>query len=330
MAIKFPSNPVVGQVYTPSVLKIHNTVVSGDIDYVKFTTGSSPISAIYLTKYVSTDTKAFFAIQVGSTYTAGNDTTQMVTYGHFGPGGGQPAGSNILAGNPLAPAAVSLVANTTYTMWIQQTGGSLTEYVFSTSQSYTGETSLYSDLSSNALAPTDLGIISSNNNTWIWNGTTWAIQPSATASFVNVIASGTITATSFAGPLVGNTTGTHTGSVIGNVTGIASSAASLSATRLINNVAFDGTNDVTIPASAETLTGTTIKSTVVLSNLTAVGTLSSLNVNGITTVTGTAAVTGNITAGSNVVISTTPTSATHATNKAYVDARAVAMSIAMS
>jgi len=329
MAIKFPSNPVVGQVYTPSVLKIYNTVVSTDKDYVSFTTGSSSITAIYLTKYVSVDPIAFFAIQVGNMWMAGNDTTQMVTYGHLGPGGGLGVGVNILAGNPLAPTPVILAANTTYTMWIQQTGVSLTEYVLSTSPTYQGETSLFSDYSSNPMLPTSLGTLSSNNNTWVWNGTTWAIQASSAPSFVNVSASGTITAGSFSGPLAGNSTGTHTGAVIGNVTGNASTATTLATSRLINGVSFNGSNDITVPANAETLTGTTLKNTVTFSSLTAVGALTNLTVTGAVNTGSTVTATGNITTSANVVVSTAPTATTHATNKAYVDAKSVAMAVAL-
>ena len=331
MAIKFPNNPVVGQVFTPSVLKIYNTVVnsnqpSGDKDYVSFTTGSSPISVIYLTKYVSTDTIAFFAIQLGSAWTAGQDVSQMITYGHLGSGGGLPVGSNILAGNPLYPQAAILAANTTYTMWIQQTGVTLTEYVLSTSLTYLGETSLFSDYSSNPAVPTNLGTLASNNNTWVWSGTTWAIQSSASPSFVGVTASGTITAGSFSGPLVGNSTGTHTGAVVGN----ASTATKLATSRSINGIAFDGLNDITVPASAETLTGTTLKNTVTSSNLTAVGVLNNLTVTGAVNTSSTITATGNITTSANVVVSTAPTATTHATNKAYVDAKSVAMSIALA
>ena len=54
------------------------------------------------------------------------------------------------------------------------------------------------------------------------------------------------------------------------------------------------------------------------SNLTSVGTLTSLNV------------TGDIQTDSNIVLNKSPTVNTHTTNKKYVDARSVAMSIALS
>ncbi len=60
------------------------------------------------------------------------------------------------------------------------------------------------------------------------------------------------------------------------------------------------------------------------SNITTVGTLTEV------TVSGTATVTGDVTTNSNFVVSALPTSTTHATNKKYVDTRAIAMSIALS
>jgi hypothetical protein len=68
---------------------------------------------------------------------------------------------------------------------------------------------------------------------------------------------------------------TVTNRIIGSVTG---SATSLYNTRKINNVDFDGTADITITADANTLTGSTLKSTVTSSNLNTVGTLTNLTV----------------------------------------------------
>jgi len=175
MALNFPSNPTISQVYSSSELKIHNTVVSTDKDYVTFTTGSDSITAIYLTKYVSIDQIAFFAIQAGAAWTAGQDITQMIAYSHFGPGEpGYGVGDNILA---LQNA--TLLANTQYTIWIQQTGTNLTEYVFSTNSSYTGETSVPSDYSSNPATPTNFGTLTKTQS-WIWDGIAWNIQPPGT------------------------------------------------------------------------------------------------------------------------------------------------------
>jgi hypothetical protein len=68
---------------------------------------------------------------------------------------------------------------------------------------------------------------------------------------------GTITATSFSGPLAGN----------------AATATKLAAAVNINGVAFDGSVAITVPAAANTLTGTALASNVVTSSLTAVGTI---------------------------------------------------------
>jgi hypothetical protein len=51
------------------------------------------------------------------------------------------------------------------------------------------------------------------------------------------------------------------------------SAATLTTARTINNVSFDGSGDITVTAAAGTLSGDTLKSTVVTSSLTTVGTL---------------------------------------------------------
>jgi plastocyanin len=143
-------------------IHIHNTAVnsnliSGDKDYVTFTTGTTPITAFYLTKYVGLDLIAFFAIQQGAAWTAGQDVEQMLHYGHLGAGGQIPVGSNILAANPLHPVTVTLAANTTYTMWIQQTGSRLTEYALSTNPYWVPETAdLPANYSGDPLAPTVL------------------------------------------------------------------------------------------------------------------------------------------------------------------------------
>ena len=105
-----------------------------------------------------------------------------------------------------------------------------------------------------------------------------------------------ITSTAFVGALTGNASGSS-GSTTGNAAtatalqtartiggtsfdGTANIAVALSATatalataRAINGVNFDGTAAITVTAAAGTLTGTTLKSTVVTSSLTAVGTI---------------------------------------------------------
>jgi hypothetical protein len=60
--------------------------------------------------------------------------------------------------------------------------------------------------------------------------------------------------------------------------GTATSATKLTTARNINGVAFDGTKDITVISTADagTLTGTTLKSTVLSSSLTSVGTIASL------------------------------------------------------
>ena len=138
-------------------LHIHNTVVSGDVDYVTFTVGSAPITALYLTRYVSVDNIAWFGIQEGSTWTAGLNPALMLLQNHFGPTTpGYAVGDNI-----LAVTNTVLQANTSYTMRIQQTGVDIAEYLFSTDPNYIS-TTYGSDYSGTDSSPTVLGFVYNN------------------------------------------------------------------------------------------------------------------------------------------------------------------------
>lgn len=65
-----------------------------------------------------------------------------------------------------------------------------------------------------------------------------------------------------------------------SIGGNAFTATTLQTARTINGVNFDGSGNITVPASSETLTGTILASNVVNSSLTSVGTLTSLTVSG--------------------------------------------------
>jgi len=126
--------------------------------------------------------------------------------------------------------------------------------------------------------------------------TTWSVDATSSNVIGKIVArnseggfsAGTVTAT-FIGDLTGNVTASSGTSVFNTVqanqfigatlSGNAASATRLATARTINGVNFDGSNSITVPASAETLTGNAINNSVTLSGLTQVGTLSSLNVN---------------------------------------------------
>jgi hypothetical protein len=63
------------------------------------------------------------------------------------------------------------------------------------------------------------------------------------------------------------------------------SAPTLTTARNINGVSFNGSADITVTAAAGTLTGTELKSTVVTSSLTSVGTLTGLTTSGAASIT---------------------------------------------
>ena len=73
------------------------------------------------------------------------------------------------------------------------------------------------------------------------------------------------------------------GTITAALTGNASTATTLQTARNINGVSFNGSADITVPAAAGTLTGSTLASGVTASSLTSVGTLTSLAVSGVTT-----------------------------------------------
>jgi hypothetical protein len=125
--------------------------------------------------------------------------------------------------------------------------------------------------------------------------TTWSVDATSSNVIGKVVArnseggfsAGTITAT-FIGDLTGNVTASTGVSTFNTVqanqfigatlSGNAGSATRLATARAINGVNFDGGANITVPASADTLTGTTINGSVTLSSLTQVGTLSSLSI----------------------------------------------------
>jgi hypothetical protein len=126
--------------------------------------------------------------------------------------------------------------------------------------------------------------------------TIWSVDATSANAIGKVVArnseggfsAGTITAT-FVGDLTGNVTASTGISTFNTVqatqfigatlSGNAATATRLATARTINGVNFDGSNSITVPASADTLTGNAINNSVTLSGLTQVGTLSSLNVN---------------------------------------------------
>lgn len=126
--------------------------------------------------------------------------------------------------------------------------------------------------------------------------TTWDINAASENIIGSVVArdsagdfaAGNITANNFVGNLSGNVstnTGTSTFNIIEaqevrgpRLIGNASSASRLEVARLINGVEFNGTQDVTVPAEASTLTGFRLANNVIESSLTTVGTLNSLSI----------------------------------------------------
>ncbi len=127
------------------------------------------------------------------------------------------------------------------------------------------------------------------------SATTWSVDASSSNIIGKVVVrdtSGNFSAGTVTADLIGDVTGNVTSisgtsrfdvieanTFVGNtLTGNARTASRLSIPVTINGVSFDGSVNVTVPASADTLTGSTIPSNVFQSSLTSVGTLADLNV----------------------------------------------------
>lgn len=102
----------------------------------------------------------------------------------------------------------------------------------------------------------------------------------ANSRFVDLPSLTTMTDTGVVPMSDGTTTKKITGADLKTyfLNGNASTATKLATARAINGVDFDGSAAITVTAAAGTLTGTELKSTVVTSSLTSVGTLTNLNV----------------------------------------------------
>ena len=300
-------------------IHIHNTVVnsnliSGDKDYVTFTVGTNDITALYLTKYVGVDLKAFFAIQEGSAWTAGQNVNLMLTYGHLGPWDPSLAvGSNVLAGNPLHPGAVTLAANTTYTIWIQQTGSNITEYALSTNPYWVPATAdLPVNYSNDPANPTilyqdgagqggQLTLVAGSNITIttdpITDVTTIAAIAGTSNSFTTIAISGQDSATGFISASDANDTLTFAaGTGITLTTNAGTDTITITGQNTFSTVAVAGQSSVVADSATDTLT-------------LVAGTGITLTTNAGTdtiTITGTAS-TGNITFVANTIDSTDST-----------------------
>jgi hypothetical protein len=124
---------------------------------------------------------------------------------------------------------------------------------------------------------------------------TWSVDATSSNVIGKLVArnseggfsAGTITAT-FVGDLTGNVTaltGISTFNTVqanqfigATLSGNAATSTRLATARTINGVNFDGSNNITVPADAGTLTSNTLAYTVINSSLTSVGTLNTLSV----------------------------------------------------
>jgi hypothetical protein len=125
---------------------------------------------------------------------------------------------------------------------------------------------------------------------------TWEVDASSSNTIGKVVArdstgsfaAGTVTADQFIGPVIGNVTAVSGTSSFYSLrantiegftfSGLSAQASTLAPGRSINGVLFNGSQDISVTASANTLTGNTLSSGVVNSSLTSVGRLAEVSV----------------------------------------------------
>jgi hypothetical protein len=126
------------------------------------------------------------------------------------------------------------------------------------------------------------------------SATTWSVDASSSNVIGKIVArdsAGDFSAGTITANLVGNVTGNvssvgtsyfnriEANEFVGaTLSGNAFSATKLATARTINGVLFDGTENITVSANANTLTGTTLAANVIDSNLSRVGTLDNLDI----------------------------------------------------
>ena len=185
-----------------------------------------------------------------------------------------------------------------------------------------------------------------DNNTFGGNANLTFNSSTNTLTVYNVQVTNTMQSINgFLGNVSGNVTGNVSGNVTGNVTGNVNSAGSSSfANASISGGTIDGTAIGTTTRAAAAFTTVSSNNTATFTKGTnsaspttgsvivtgGVGISQNTYVGGSVVVNNNITAQGNITANANIVLPTTPTQATHATNKQYVDSRAIAFSVALS
>lgn len=147
VSVGLGSNQLIGQ------------TIRDERDYLTFEVpAGAQLTGLFLDEYLSEDFTAFIAIQAGSVLSeppTGTNPANLLGYTHFGEGAGN-VGTDILDDLGQGPGSQGFTPPLpagAYTLWIQQTGTSLTDYAFDLQIEAVPEPSTF------ALALTGLGLL---------------------------------------------------------------------------------------------------------------------------------------------------------------------------
>jgi hypothetical protein len=137
--VEFSANPMLPTSLSQmpasaEVLILHGNVRQGDVDYVRIDIpANKSLASLKLIHYRSEDKIAFFALQRGQVFDAGNDINRMMVYGHLGPADMPVQGSVPIfkLGQDIAKSLSAAQRSTgSIVLWMQQTGSQSTDYAF--------------------------------------------------------------------------------------------------------------------------------------------------------------------------------------------------------
>lgn len=249
-----------------TIARFSNNINSAQFQFLKSRASIGSVSTVVSGDFLGVLT---FLGDDGTDYATSGAAIHVITEGTIG-SNRIPARMVFLTGTDVSPtvliAALTLDSSQNATFAGTTTFNTI-EYTWPASDGGSGdilETNGSGGLSWTAGGGGSLGGTGTAGTVAKWSASSTLTDSIMTESGTTLTVVNTIVATTFTGALGGNAT----------------TATTLETARDINGVSFNGGSNITVTADANTLTNTILKSTVVSSSLTSVGTLTSLDMGG--------------------------------------------------